>query len=152
METLWTYCFVNKEGIDENGCTFKNRYDFYKNITIDEEFTQFCPLECDSLHYRTSYSIQYSSKIKPVEKIKLLPQNELTKFYIYSREYKYTFISEEPNMNIADLISNIGGILGVFIGISFLSFIEIIDFLIEAIFILIKPIKINQQDHTYINN
>jgi hypothetical protein len=27
------------------------------------------------------------------------------------------------------LISNIGGILGVFLGISFLSFIEIIDFI-----------------------
>ena len=39
-------------------------------------------------------------------------------------------------MDFFDLISNIGGNLGLFIGISFLSFAEIIELLIEAIYII----------------
>ena len=39
-------------------------------------------------------------------------------------------------MNALDLISNIGGNLGLFIGVSFLSFAEIIELFIEILFIL----------------
>jgi hypothetical protein len=37
-----------------------------------------------------------------------------------------------------DFISNIGGIFGLFLGISFLSFIEIFEILIENLFIVYK--------------
>jgi hypothetical protein len=37
-----------------------------------------------------------------------------------------------------NFISNIGGILGVFLGISFLSFIEIFEIIFEIIFIFFK--------------
>ena len=41
-------------------------------------------------------------------------------------------------MDIFDLISNIGGNLGLFIGISFLSFAEIIELFLETIHILLE--------------
>jgi hypothetical protein len=41
-------------------------------------------------------------------------------------------------MNIFDLIASIGGNLGLFIGISFLSFAEIIEILGEIIIILLE--------------
>jgi hypothetical protein len=46
---------------------------------------------------------------------------------IYYSDFKYTLIKKEPKMIWTDLISDIGGIMGVFIGTSFLSFFEIVD-------------------------
>jgi hypothetical protein len=40
-------------------------------------------------------------------------------------------------MDIFDLISNIGGNLGLFIGISFLSFAELIELFVEIICIIL---------------
>ena len=50
-------------------------------------------------------------------------------FVVFYKNLNYVLITEKPNMELADLISNIGGILGVFLGVSFLSFIEIIEIL-----------------------
>ena len=55
---------------------------------------------------------------------------------IFYKDMKYTLISEDENYVLADLVSNIGGILGVFIGISFLSFIEIFEILFEILSII----------------
>ncbi len=37
-------------------------------------------------------------------------------------------------MNISDLISGIGGILGLFLGLSFLSFVEILEFTYQIVY------------------
>jgi hypothetical protein len=42
---------------------------------------------------------------------------------------------------LIDLISNIGGILGLFLGVSFLSIIELIELFLEILFLL--------YNHTY---
>ena len=60
---------------------------------------------------------------------------------IYYKDLKYTLLKDEPNMILADLISNIGGLLGVFIGYSFVSFIEIFEILFAFIFYLKKRFK-----------
>ena len=52
--------------------------------------------------------------------------------------FDFEELSEIPKMNFFTLISNIGGALGLFIGLQFLSFIEFIEFLIEVFFILFK--------------
>ena len=57
---------------------------------------------------------------------------------IYYSDLKYTNISEKPMSSIFDIVSNIGGILGLFIGISFLSFAELLELLMEILFILFK--------------
>jgi len=41
-------------------------------------------------------------------------------------------------MNISDLISGIGGILGLFLGLSFLSFVEILEFICQIIYYAIE--------------
>ena len=58
---------------------------------------------------------------------------------IYYDDLKYTVISQIPKMNFEDLLANIGGQFGLFIGISFLSFVEIFDAIIQVIFILREP-------------
>lgn len=55
---------------------------------------------------------------------------------IYFDEIKYTRMEESPQMELVDLVANIGGTLGLFIGVSFLSFAEALEF----VFIMIGTI------------
>jgi hypothetical protein len=93
-----------------------------------------CPEECDSIQYDISHSFA-----------KILTQNELFNnvqienyvfFNVYYENLQYTVIDQIAQMNVFDLISNIGGNLGLFIGISFLSFAELIELLVEILCII----------------
>lgn len=56
----------------------------------------------------------------------------------------YTKITEKPALELKDLIPNVGGTLGLFLGIGVLSFVEIIEILIEILYSCmskIKPVK-----------
>ena len=57
-------------------------------------------------------------------------------FSIYYESLEYTLINQKSKMDVFDLISNIGGNLGLFIGISFLSLAEFIELFIEIIYII----------------
>lgn len=58
--------------------------------------------------------------------------------HILYADIGYTKISEQPSLTVIDLISNIGGTLGLFIGISMLSVFEITEILIRIGSIVIK--------------
>lgn len=56
---------------------------------------------------------------------------------VYYRQLKYTIISQTPKLDLFSLVSQIGDNFGLFWGISFLSFVELIEIFFEIIFILI---------------
>jgi len=111
---------------------------------------EYCPLECDSISYEIipysqSLLIDDMEKNVSIARAALYRQNfssykELKKHYlavnIYYKNLKYDLIMQEPKIELFVFISNIGGILGLFLGISFLSFIEILEILVESIYIL----------------
>jgi hypothetical protein len=49
-------------------------------------------------------------------------RESLVSFSVYFTSFKYTRVSQLPKMNVIDLVSNFGGMLGLFTGVSFLSF------------------------------
>lgn len=122
----------------------------FQNEMLNEKCRKYCPLECDSLSYSiTQYLglINDKGKISKVRKegsygLEFDNYEELNKHFVgilvYFKDLKYTLIRQEPKTQMFDFISNIGGILGLFLGISFLSFIEIFEILIENLFILYK--------------
>jgi len=59
-------------------------------------------------------------------------------FRVFFKDLKYTLISQEPKTQTFNFISDIGGILGLFLGISFLSFVEIMEIIFEIVLILIN--------------
>lgn len=81
--------------------------------------------ECDLLDYSMS---AFTSQ-------NLASNNDSLELTVYFPELKYTVVSENPKTEFFSLISNIGGLLGLFIGTSFMSFVEIIEILFEIIFI-----------------
>ena len=116
----------------------------------DKKCAEYCPLECDSMNYvinsyteqiALSGNISLNSKSK-IDSDDFSTYEELKKNYfeirIYYNELKYTLISEEPKTEMFNFISDIGGILGLFLGISFLSFIEIFEIIFEIMFIFFK--------------
>jgi adenylosuccinate lyase len=103
--------------------------------------SQYCPLECDSFNYDISTHKVPAFKYAIYDKLDLDPRN-LTinstwqiltsglneySFTVYYEDLKYTYISQQAKVEFIDLISNIGGSLGLFLGISFISFLELFD-------------------------
>jgi len=107
-----------------------------------------CPIECDSISYiLTPYYTgplqdekflrritQFKVQNKTLEEFK---QN-LVYISVYYSSLEYTKIEQIPKTELFDLISNIGGTLGLFIGVSFLSFIEFFELSYEVILFLIR--------------
>ena len=142
-------CILN----DEIDCL--NR--LYKRVMINKEENEcliLCPLECSHASFRFSSSfskyptLAYSSfllnnhsyfremqSLKPVN-----IQKSILKLNIYYRTLEYELIAEVAKSTWLDLISSIGGQIGLFIGGSLLSIFEVIEILFE-IFIHIFKVK-----------
>jgi len=114
-----------------------------------EKCPQYCPLECDSMNYIIN---TYNEQLPVTGNISLRAKSDVGLFnfstyeevnkhfivlYIYYKNLNYKFISQNPKTEMFNFISNIGGLLGVFLGISFLSFIEIFEITYEIINILL---------------
>ncbi len=155
----------NKE--NNCGCTFEDlndflpkcstsdgdecAYIFLSNLLSRDQFelcADYCPLECDS------YSLDFVQKVQPI----LVANNTLSDQFIYpqfktfanfSRNFysinvfykklKYMNIVQIPKLELFGLISNLGGLLGLFLGLSFISLVEIL----QLTFNLIKKIISN---------
>ena len=126
-------------------CNSKYLKEFRKNDQY-QKCSEYCPLECDSMNFVItphSEAILLSGNISKKTK-SIFPlystYEELRKKFLpirfYYNEFKYTLISEKPETESFKFISDIGGILGLFLGISFLSFIEIFEIIYEIQLVL----------------
>ena len=50
---------------------------------------------------------------------------------VYYQDLKYTLIKQQPKIELFGLISNVGGTLGLFLGFSFISLLELFEVLAE---------------------
>ena len=103
-----------------------------------------CPLECSYVNYELSmsslvyptkeffHSLKYNSSEYTLNKYR---QTHLG-LDIFFPIKQYTEIRETPKTTFPDLISNIGGALGVFLGLSIFSFIELFEVIFQILLIL----------------
>ena len=77
--------------------------------------------------------------VKNINKIETIDdaRKNLLLVNIYYSDISYNYISESPYWTWTSLFSNFGGQLGLFIGMSVLSFIEFIDLIFQLIFAFI---------------
>jgi len=139
---------------EEIKCCDLERNAFFERNDLPNECIELCPNECDKFILSTTTSDkrylirENAEKYYSNEKIKSkYPNRNLThedlkggfiRIHIYYDSLDYTSITESVKFSGSDLISNIGGTLGLFIGISVLSFVEIIEIIIEIFLILAK--------------
>jgi hypothetical protein len=128
--------------ITQRDCYIKE-YLSFKTKTLDDNCAKLCPLECESVmydlvksssNYPTEYWFEIFKDLFPNTSYSSAKERVLGLNIFYS-QMSYTRISESPKISSFDLMSNMGGTLGLYIGISFLSFIEIVEMILEVIFI-----------------
>ena len=120
-----------------------------------------CPLECESI----TYSVQLSSAWFPTQQLgdfwlnKTCQTNNISEidcdwnvysllsasypksslaFNIFFPYLEYTEITETPKTSWFDLASQVGGSLGIFLGLTAFHFLEMIEILILILFKLVK--------------
>ena len=142
----------------EKNCSLKNeslvRYVNDKFLSEGENIVceKSCPIECESVSYITSVN----SILLNTNTVRSEFHNVLDNFSfinIYYEDFGYKSISEIPKTSFEDLLGTIGGLIGMFLGTSLLSFIEIPDILLQ---ITLKSIdharKTTQQKPIAINH
>jgi hypothetical protein len=61
-------------------------------------------------------------------------KESVVRINIFYDSLSYTLSTESPKMDVVSLLSNIGGNLGLFLGVSLISLCELIEALIEIFF------------------
>lgn len=122
---VWAKCYINNVKKIQD-CTFDYETKIFSRNSI-YKCSFYCPHQCDEVSYSVS-SLNTTSNI--------------TSFRVFYRSLFHTTITQTPKMQIFDLISNIGGLFSLFIGISFVTIFEIFE-LISIFFILLFKKQIN---------
>jgi amiloride-sensitive sodium channel subunit alpha/amiloride-sensitive sodium channel subunit gamma len=144
-------------------CDYYAFVDFSKS-DVQQTCGPDCPVECNSeiLTFSTSLleypSVAYGNFLRNLNEIKSkFPNNSVTfeelkqstlAINVYYDDLKYTVIEESPSMDLITLIAGMGGTLGLFIGVSFLSFVEIFEILLKILFIFIEE-KSKKQNRVF---
>jgi hypothetical protein len=129
----------------ENNCSIG----FYRSFTSDflkEHCSPACPLECETqtfayflstMGYPTSLQLDVYAQDERVQRLYFnksfsssLKSNIVSVSINYGK-LAYTLIEEEPKLDVVTMLSNIGGALGLFLGISVLTFVELLEALIR---------------------
>jgi len=117
--------------------------EIYKQANISNKIDHWINVYYDNLNISTNLeklSKNYFNIINS-DINDLCKNDRVTIITIYYSDFSYKSIIEIPKMDFIDLIANIGGNLGLFIGVSFLSFAEIIELILEIFIILCRKKK-----------
>jgi len=135
-------------------------YSQYYDLFLKEKMLTKCdcPLECDMTSYILTTSIaeyptkSYANNLLNESKIisrftkskdKITHddlKSRLISVNIFYNDLNHLVISEEVKMSIISLISYIGGTLSLFLGMSFLSFIEFVEIFLQTLYILLNKL------------
>lgn len=94
-------------------------------------FNDECNVQCPASCKATKYSVTQKTKDDGLEK-----QN-LTNFLIYFDDLDVHQLIQVPKVNQAAFASSIGGSMGLFLGMSLFSFVEVLELAVVIFFILI---------------
>jgi hypothetical protein len=142
-DDFYIKCYSNTDNLTLRECvdTFMSSFD------VELCYLEYCPLECDSFEYDITFyteSILSAGNISPdnIDFLDFKTYENVSKIFVsisvYYEDLKYTFISQQPKIELFGLISNLGGILGLFIGFSFISLLEIIEILAELAYVFFE--------------
>ena len=101
----------------------------YANLTRKEKALgifkyceDICPVECKHVSY----------SVTPF--YKLINSRSIAAVNIYYDEFAFTEITELPKITFDNLLANIGGVFGLFVGASWMSMVEIIEFVLNILY------------------
>ena len=136
---------------------YSNNDSFDANF-INEVCLPLCPLECNQILYKKSYSSnQFNGNDYYVHYLRnnlnlasdfinrtidsAIARDGILNVNIFYSSLSYVQTKESPQMDIVSLLSSIGGNLGLFLEVSLLSLCEITQVVIEIFYAYINPRK-----------
>jgi hypothetical protein len=150
-------------GIDNKfPCASASYIEFLKK-NLNDLCLNDCPTECDSIEFSidvmTSKFPSQAYALKLMNNSKIISnypfgynitlddlRESMVQFSVYYTDFYYSSISQIPKQQLVDLVSNFGGLFGLFIGMSFLSFGELIELLVQVLVILCEKNKLRQSN------
>lgn len=131
LGNVWERCWIISENSSRTGCIWNFKREFYEK-SIQRLCEEYCPLECSTISYSTqSSSLSYEER-------------NVSRLKVFYPSLQDTLITQEEKFMFYDLISDIGGILGLFIGLSIMNIFEIFELAAELMFFLVYFIKKNR--------
>ena len=119
---LLPYQYNNSNYKDPDSIAYENHVDFIKRLI--SEFDSICRSQCD----KECESILFNKQVITT----------FGNFFEFSySDFSTLSITQIPKTDDFSLVSSIGGLLGLFVGTSMLSFAEILEFFIEFLVIII---------------
>jgi hypothetical protein len=139
----------NNENNDNENIINRNTDKFIKQCLND------CENECSiiNINKQTSflryplenYEYKLKKKFSYLNTFQKSLREKILKLNIFYQDISYDFEDELPAINLVGLLSNIGGALGLFLGIAVLTFVEFVETLIKiAHYLLCTKIKPNE--------
>ena len=93
-----------------------------------------CPVNCETTSYNFKTSFRKfpakslpSSVLENYENKTMAIEESFLSLKVYFDELKYTNITQLPKFDALDLIASIGGYMGLLLGISFLTLVEVLE-------------------------
>ena len=151
----WFISLYNKDVCEANNqteCLIKVYSNFYlaeESEFVNKKCLPECPLECNRTEYKYSTA---SSQLDPTWFVDLVKKRSnlsndfmnksikmetikesVVSMNVFYNSLSYTIVTESPKIDLV-LLSNVGGSLGLFMGVSFLSLAEIFVLVFEIFF------------------
>jgi hypothetical protein len=143
------FCLTN----DEIYCT-DSIFGVKSIKTIYSDCLKECPLECNTTVYEyaltsvdligelysdfISKSLVLSSDFTKKTINAETSKKSFVKFFLSYSSLSYKLFTETPSLYLVDLLGNIGGNIGLFLGISLLSICEVVEVIVEIILLITK--------------
>ena len=148
---IFDYVYLKqiKPCVDQNQTFCLNEVGIEFSNNIKEICASECPLECDYITYETSMSqLDYpnrqhfdglKTRNKEYENMSLEEYKRThLRLNIHFKSNDYAEIREFPKTSAIELVSNLGGVLGIFLGLSIFSFVEVFDILLRIVIIVLR--------------
>lgn len=100
-------------------------------ISFNKDLDQ-CPQECDSTNYQTIQSIYRADYLDFNQELNLTLNNEsksLTKINVYFSDFRCVHISQTKRLELIDIIGSVSNILCFFLGASYLTCLEFVEYI-----------------------
>ena len=123
-------------------CSYAQITQMNSSVIEDDCAKNECPLECETVTYDTEVSsLTYTDETFYEFYLRFYPQGytyaEFRKNFlvlnVYLTSTEYTLITQAPKMAPVDLFANIGGSMGIFMGLSVYHLVEVLEILFVCV-------------------
>jgi hypothetical protein len=95
--------------------------------------------------YLVNESPVYSSDFTTTPVTEATASNKFLQLFVYYESLSFTSSEDSPSMDIVAFLGNVGGTLGLFLGVSALSLCELIHLIVESCILLSTHSKKSQK-------